>query len=309
MAIKRASRGESIDGVIVVDKPTGMTSNDVVQRVKKITHATKVGHTGSLDRLATGVLPLCLGQATKFSQYLLNSDKRYEVELELGRQTDTGDASGQVIAEHPVDQISDAQIESVLAQFRGELRQIPPMYSAIKKNGKPLHKLARKGIEIEREPRDIKVYANELIGRPSNDVLQLAVFCSKGTYIRTLVSDIGNTLGCGAHVANLRRTAVGAYELAEAVSIEAIRDAVEAGFLERLLKSVASTVSHWPTLNLNNIAAYYIRQGQQVSVDQNLTQQWVVLNETPSDSSTKTRFIGIGEVLDNGCVAPRRLVV
>ena len=196
--------------MLVLDKPPGMSSNDAVQKVKRLFAAQKVGHTGSLDPLATGVLPLCFGEGTKFSQFLLSSDKRYRAEIILGVATDTGDSDGQVIAEADASGVTQTDVETALEQFRGEISQVPSMYSALKHNGQPLYKLARQGIEVEREARTVTVYSNELTDfAPQRITLEL--HCSKGTYVRTLAEDLGQRLGCGAHVSGVRRTSTGPY--------------------------------------------------------------------------------------------------
>ena len=206
--LARRSRGRDVSGVIVLDKPQGMSSSDAVQRVKRLFAARKVGHTGSLDPLATGVLPLCLGDATKFSQYLLNSDKRYVAHVRLGISTNSGDADGEILEEREVTGIDRARLESALDAFRGEIEQVPSMFSAVKHHGKPLYKLARLGIEIEREARPVTVYSNEIVAFEGTGVT-LEIHCSKGTYVRTIAHDLGEALGCGAHVDGLRRTQAG----------------------------------------------------------------------------------------------------
>ena len=213
--VKRIRR--KVDGVLILDKPRGMSSNAALQKVRWLLNAEKAGHTGSLDPLATGVLPLCFGEATKFSQYLLDADKGYETVMQLGVTTTTGDAEGEVVEQRPVE-VGEAQLLEALEGFRGAISQIPPMYSALKRDGQPLYKLARAGEVVEREARSVTIARLELAAF-EGDRPRLQVACSKGTYIRTLVEDIGQVLGCGAHVAELRRTQVGPFSLAQAVSM------------------------------------------------------------------------------------------
>ena len=202
-------RGRDINGVLLLDKPQGMSSNDALQKVKRIYNANRAGHTGALDPLATGMLPICLGEATKFSQYLLDSDKRYRVIARLGQRTDTSDADGQIVEERPVT-FSAEQLAAALDTFRGDIEQIPSMYSALKYQGKKLYEYARQGIEVPREARPITVYELLFIRHEGNE-LELEIHCSKGTYIRTIIDDLGEKLGCGAHVIYLRRLAVSKY--------------------------------------------------------------------------------------------------
>ncbi len=305
MGRHRTKKGRDVDGVLVVDKPAGMSSNDAVQRAKWMFKARKVGHTGSLDPLATGVLPLCFGEATKFSQYLLTSDKKYWTRIKLGVRTDSGDADGQVIETLPVVDITAERIESVLAQFRGEIDQIPSMFSAVKHQGQPLYKLARQGIEVERESRRVTIHSNELT-RLSGDEFELEIHCSKGTYVRTIAEDIGHALGCGAHVIALRRRLAGPYDESDLVTFAELEEKFEAGglaALDALLLPTASAVRDWPTVKLSEATAYYVRQGQPVIVAHAPPHGWVRLMEGGQEE-----FIGVGEILDDGRVAPRRLV-
>ena len=208
-----------IDGVIILDKPKGITSNRALQRVKRIFNAKKAGHTGSLDPIATGILPICFGKSTKLSNLLLNADKSYIVTARLGIRTDTMDADGKIIASDVVPELSLQDIENYLMQFVGDIEQIPPMYSALKYHGKPLYKLARQGIEVELKPRLVKIYSIKLIAF-SNEQVHFEVSCSKGTYIRTLVDDLGLKIGCGAHVVDLRRVSLGPYVITDAVTFD-----------------------------------------------------------------------------------------
>lgn len=304
--MSKRRRGRDVSGVLVLDKPPGLSSNQVVQKAKRLFNARKVGHTGALDPLATGVLPLCFGEATKFSQYLLESDKKYWACLQLGIATDSGDADGQVIAERPIENIDTAKIEDALRFFRGEFDQVPSMFSAIKHKGQPLYKLARQGIEIEREARRVTVFSNELVAFTGSR-LELEIHCTKGTYIRTIAEELGEMLGCGAHVAELRRRSAGPFDEADMIRFETLEIALGDGSLDQFLKPISSTVQAMPEVRLTDSTAFYLRQGQPVIVPHAPTSGWVRLAEVVDDKST--RFIGVGEILDDGRVAPRRLVV
>ena len=208
--------------MLVVDKPAGISSNDAVQQAKRLFGAQKVGHTGSLDPLATGVLPLCFGEATKFSQFLLDADKKYWARIRLGVTTETGDADGEVISEADASGVTAAQVVEALKTFVGEIEQIPSMYSALKHQGQPLYKLARQGIEVERAPRKVTIYSAEMLNITGSEI-ELLVHCSKGTYIRSLAEDLGAALGCGGHVSGLRRLAAGPYQEEQTVSFEQLK--------------------------------------------------------------------------------------
>ena len=301
----RRRRGRHVNGVVVLDKPVGMSSNDAVQRVKRLFNARKVGHTGSLDPLATGVLPLCLGEATKFSQYLLTSDKTYVATLRLGVSTDSGDVDGKVIEERDVGEIPRDRLEAALDGFRGDIEQVPSMFSAVKHQGQPLYKLARQGIEIEREARPVTIYRNEIVDF-EGDRLTIEVHCSKGTYVRTIAHDLGEVLGCGAHVVALRRTMAGPYIEADLVTLDQVTRMAEDGRLDELLRPVATAVGQWPPVELAGAPAFYLKQGQPVLVPHAPTEGWVRLYEQENDNG---RFIGVGEILTDGRVAPRRLIV
>ncbi|MCF7201773.1 tRNA pseudouridine(55) synthase TruB [Pseudomonas oligotrophica] len=299
--VKRIRR--SVSGIILLDKPRGFTSNAALQKVRWLLNAEKAGHTGSLDPLATGVLPLCFGEATKFSQYLLDADKAYETVMQLGVTTSTADAEGEVLERRPV-AVTAEQIEAALPQFRGAIQQVPPMHSALKRDGQPLYKLARAGEVVEREPRSVTITRLELL-ELAGDRARLAVSCSKGTYIRTLVEDLGRVLGCGAHVAELRRTQAGPFELAETVSLEMLEKAHAEGgneALDRFLKPADYGLQDWPLVSFSEHSAYYWLHGQPVRAP-----------EAPNAGMVRVqdhngRFIGIGEVADDGRIAPRRLI-
>ncbi|MEM9621074.1 MAG: tRNA pseudouridine(55) synthase TruB [Pseudomonadota bacterium] len=302
----RRRKGRRVNGIIVLDKPLGISSNDAVQQAKRLFGAQKVGHTGSLDPLATGVLPLCFGEATKFSQYLLTSDKRYWTRIKLGVATDTGDADGEVIQQADAGHICAADVEAILPEFRGDIEQVPSMYSALKHNGQPLYKLARQGIEVEREPRCISIFSNELL-RMDGDELELELHCSKGTYIRTIAEELGQRLGVGAHVIGLRRLSAGPFNEDDMVTLDFLASERDKGSLDKFLRPIASAVGQWPEVLLTDATAFYLRQGQPVQVPHAPTSGWVRLSE--DSNGEDKQFLGVGEVLDDGRVAPRRLVV
>lgn len=294
----------SVNGILLLDKPLGLTSNDALTKSKKLYNSKKAGHTGSLDPLATGMLPICYGEATKFSQFLLEADKKYVVEAKLGIKTSTGDAEGEVIVTRDVPPNLCHKIEKVLDSFRGEIQQIPSMYSALKFQGKPLYAYARQGIEIERASRT--VYIRELkILNFDNDTLEMAVSCSKGTYIRTLVEDIGEILGCGAYVSALRRTSVDPYAQKKMHSLDELEQLFQTEgqeALDELLLPIHSALSVWPEVTLSESLSFYIKQGQPVIVPKAPTAGLVQLVSSQND------FLGVGEILDDGRVAPRRLL-
>ncbi len=303
MGRKRA-RGRRIDGILLLDKPVGITSNAALQQVKRLYRARKAGHTGSLDPQASGLLPICLGEATKLSGFLLDADKRYEGTCRLGVRTTTADAEGEVVETRPVPPLSEARVREVLARFTGEIQQVPPMHSAVKVNGQPLYKLAHQGLEVERKPRTVTIYELELT-RLAGDELDIRMRCSKGTYVRTLAEEIGEVLGCGAHLAALRRTAVGPFDVADAIPLAELERLAEAGGLEALdarLLPMEAALADWPAVTLTANSAYYLRQGQPVLVPQAPTSGWVRL------FGEDQGFLGVGQVLDDGRIAPRRLV-
>ncbi|MBC8519242.1 MAG: tRNA pseudouridine(55) synthase TruB [Gammaproteobacteria bacterium] len=303
---RRNRKGRNVSGILLLDKPAGITSNGALQRVKHLFFAKKAGHTGSLDPIATGILPICLGEATKFSGFLLNADKSYVAECQLGVVTRSGDSEGEVVSERPVEGVSEEIIKNALEQFRGDIEQIPPMHSAIKVNGQPLYKLAHQGIEIEREPRQVTIYALDFIGLDADkERMTISVHCSKGTYIRTLVEDIGEIIGCGAHVAELRRTTLGPYKEDDLLTIEELEEIREAdgnrGLDSRLL-SLDSAVEDYDKVQLDRDSSYYIRQGQPIQVSGAPEDGWVRIYDDVE------KFVGVGEIIDDGRVAPRRLV-
>ena len=299
--VKRIRR--AVSGILILDKPRGFSSNAALQKVRWLLNAEKAGHTGSLDPLATGVLPLCFGEATKFSQYLLDAEKGYDTVMHLGVTTTTGDAEGEILERREVE-LAREQLEALLPRFRGEIRQVPPMYSALKRDGQPLYKLARAGEVVEREARSVTIDRLELT-RFEPPFADLSVGCSKGTYIRSLVEDIGQALGCGAHVAELRRTQAGPFRLEQAVSLDELIAAHEQGgaeALDRFLLPADSGLEHWPVVQLSAHSAYYWLHGQPVRVPE-LPKFGMLRVRDEHD-----RFIGIGEVDDEGRLAPRRLI-
>ena len=294
-----------MNGIMVLDKPSGMSSNEAVQKAKRLFAARKVGHTGSLDPLATGLLPLCFGDATRFSRYLLESDKKYTARVVLGVSTDSGDADGKVVRERPVGRVTRTMVDKALDAYRGEIQQVPSMFSAVKHQGQPLYKLARQGIQVERKARTVTVYSC-VMGDFAGDELDLDIHCSKGTYVRTIVHDLGESLGCGAHVKALRRTMAGPFASAGEIGESNDRERLDAR-----LQPVSSAVREWPQVTLTGDAAYYLRQGQPVIVPHAPTAGWVRLAEAASPEMSEgdaARFLGVGEVLDDGRVAPRRLI-
>lgn len=293
-----------VNGILLLDKPAEMTSNGALQRVKRLFYAKKAGHTGSLDPIATGMLPICFGEATKFSQFLLESDKSYRVTGQLGVQTNTGDREGEVIAACQVVDMTVERIEQVMTKFLGEQDQIPPMFSAIKYQGKPLYELARKGIEIERKSRRVTIFSLRL-DKLKNDQFTFHVHCSKGTYIRTLVEDIGRALGCGAHVIRLHRTTVTPYDETHMVTLpalEAIAASAGSEGLSACLLPVETAVQVFPIVKLSTSAAFYMRMGQPVRANFPINSLFVRL------VSEDLRFLGMGEVLPDGRVKPHRLL-
>ncbi|MFJ5470246.1 tRNA pseudouridine(55) synthase TruB [Pectobacterium carotovorum] len=304
-------RGRDIHGVLLLDKPQGVSSNDVLQKVKRIFNANRAGHTGALDPLATGMLPICLGEATKFSQYLLDSDKRYRVIARLGQRTDTSDADGNVIEERAIG-FSATDLEQALEGFRGTTQQVPSMYSALKYQGRKLYEYARQGLTVPREAREITVYELQFI-RWEGDELELEIHCSKGTYIRTIIDDLGEKLGCGAHVIYLRRLQVATYPTERMVTLEQLAALAEQAqtqelplsqSLDPLLMPMESPVIDFPEVNLTPIVAGYLKLGQAVQAANVPLNGMVRITE-----GDEHKFIGMGEIDSDGRVAPRRLVV
>ncbi|MXN87843.1 tRNA pseudouridine(55) synthase TruB [Pasteurella canis] len=301
---KPRKRGRDIDGVFLLDKPQGISSNDIMQKVKHIFQANKAGHTGALDPLATGMLPICFGEATKFSQFLLDADKRYQVTAKLGERTDTSDAEGQVVQVRPVN-ITETDILTALPHFRGNLLQVPTMFSALKHEGKPLYEYARAGITVEREARPITIFELTFIGYQA-PYLTLEVHCSKGTYIRTLIDDLGEYLGCGAHVTVLRRTAVADYPIEAMIDfnhLKILSEQQDLVLLDQYLLPVDSAVSKLSVLILTEQQSKAISFGQRVKFDnvQQIYGQVRLFTE-------QKQFLGVALVDENNVIHPQRLI-
>ena len=291
-----------LDGVLIVDKPIGISSNHALQQVKRMYQARKAGHCGSLDPLATGVLPICLGQATKFSGYLLGADKVYVAVCQLGQTTTTADAEGEIIATRPVN-VTHSQVVETLQAFSGDISQIPPMHSALKFQGKRLYQLAREGKTVERAPRKVKIHSIDLIST-GDDRIEIRVHCSKGTYIRTLAEDIGAKLGCGAYLAQLHRSAVAPFSDREAVSLDHLGSLAEQSIasIDDLLLPVSTALSQFLELSLSQNDDRDICQGKSLQLQ----------SETAAGLyrlvSVDGRFIGLGEVLSDGSLTAKRLM-
>ena len=290
-----------VDGVLLLDKPVGLSSNDALIKAKRVLNAKKAGHTGTLDPFATGLLPLCFGEATKFAQDLLEADKTYETVVHLGQSTDTGDTEGDVIATREVN-VTQAQIEAVLARFRGPINQVPPMYSALKRDGKPLYEYARAGITLEREARPVTIHELEFIAYEA-PFLTLSVTCSKGTYIRVLGEDIGDALGCGGHLNALRRTRVGALTMAGSVTLDELN--AHAAPLS-LLAPVDALLSSFPQLDLTAETARRFLQGQRIALGKEAL-------AIPAETGRVRvyhdgRLLGTGTLQEYGVLAPERLI-
>jgi len=300
---RRRRHGRPVNGVLLLDKPIGLTSNQALQAVKGKYRAAKAGHTGSLDPLASGMLPICFGEATKLSAYLLNADKVYWTRCRLGVRTATGDADGQTLEVREVPSLDSSTVELALEGFRGEIEQIPPMFSALKHQGRRLYELAREGIEVDRPARRILISELRLESL-SREQLELRIHCSKGTYVRSLVDDIGERLGCGAHVEALRRLRVGPYGeegMVTMAQVQALVDRDEKD-LDSVLLPMDTALGEWPAVRLSTDSAFYVRQGQPVQVPQAPTAGMVRLYEKGDV------FLGVGEIIDDGRVAPRRIL-
>jgi tRNA pseudouridine55 synthase len=303
----QASRNRSreyrdIDGIVLLDKPLGLSSNQALQQVRKLFNARKAGHCGSLDPLATGVLPICLGEATKFSSYLLGANKCYRASCRLGQTTTSGDAEGEIIETATV-QVEVAQIEQLLPQFVGEIEQIPPMYSALKHQGKRLYQLAREGKQVERAPRKITIHQLTLLGF-DGQTLDIDVSCSKGTYIRTLGEDIGRELGCGAHLSALHRSSVDAFDDSEAFSMTQLEDLQAQGMaqLDALLLPVSAALTQFPEIILNASDTRDIRQGRRIVLAASAESGLRRL------CSSEAVFLGLGELAASGELSAKRLM-
>lgn len=297
MQVKRIKR--DISGVILLDKPLGFSSNQALQKVKHLLQAAKAGHTGSLDPLASGLLPLCFGEATKFSHFLLDADKSYRALVKLGSTTTTGDAEGEVLTTSTVE-VTAQQLDEVLKNLTGDIKQTPPMYSALKHQGKALYEYARQGVEIERASRDVTIYRIDLHSFEDNQ-LDITVACSKGTYIRTLAEDIGAALGCGAHLAALRRLSAGHFELEDAITLEAF-EALSISDRDACLLPVDATIDTLPSVVIDADGEFYLLRGQSIwKANFHMNGNFRIYNE-------KGIFLGLGEQGSDGKINPKRLL-
>ena len=299
----RRIKPRAVDGILLLDKPCGLTSNAALQRVKRLFRADKAGHTGSLDPLATGLLPICMGQATKLSAHLLDADKTYRARVQLGSKTTTGDADGRIV-ESRASSITRAQLESLIPQFLGSIRQVPPMYSALKRDGEKLYKLARECIEIEREPREVVIHRLSLLSFDAQSEAQSFEFevqCSKGTYVRTLAEDWAAAAGELAHLTALRRTGLGRFDASTMIDLQALEDCGDEAAREHLhLQPLLSVLPHWPRLSVDASAARELRAGTPITVDAVLAAGWIcVLDESG-------RLTWLAEHDGAGTLSPRR---
>lgn len=303
----RRRRGRDLDGVLLLDKPKGLSSNQALSRARWLFQASKAGHTGTLDPMATGLLPVCFGEATKFSSYALEADKRYVARVQLGTTTDTGDAEGQVLQTRPFTGITEADVLAAIAQFHGEIDQTPPMYSALKHNGTPLYELARQGIEIKRAPRRINLYHMRLVEWNADaGWFDLDVTCSKGTYIRTLGMDIGEVLGCGAHLTALRRLNTGHFDAEGMYSLEqleALGDERDAHLLP-----MDSLIQHLPRVDITAELAAKLALGQRIPVNDCVHMEASVAQMEPLRVYSDDRLLGLVTLTEEGLLAPKRLI-
>lgn len=297
MQFKRVKR--KINGILLLDKPIGYSSNQALQKIKWLFQAAKAGHTGTLDPLATGLLPICLGEATKFAQHVTDAEKTYIANVRFGIKTTTGDAEGEVISTKPVN-VSQHQLEQACQQFVGKINQVPPMYSALKHEGKALYEYARAGVEIERKSREVTINQITVNTFDSPDAV-ITVSCSKGTYIRTLAEDIGAALGCDAHLTGLRRTETAGYVIEDAITIEAL-EAMSVEMRDATLLPVDSAINVLPKIIINADAAHYFKQGQAVWESGEIPEGELRIYEESG------LFIGVGKRLDDGKITPKRLV-
>lgn len=288
-----------MNGVLLLDKPSGISSNQALQQTKRLFQAAKAGHTGNLDPLATGLLPVCFGEATKFSSFLLDAEKTYCAIIKLGVTTTTGDAEGEVLSASEVG-VTVEKVRDVLKDLTGEISQMPPMYSALKYQGKPLYEYARAGIVIERKTRNISIYSIELQDF-RQDELEIVVHCSKGTYIRTLAEDIGAALGCGAHLVFLRRLTTGHFNLDHARTLEQL-EAMSMDERDNCLLEVDASISDLPKVTLDEISTFYLMQGQKV------WKPGVIPAGLFRLYGSQNKFLGVGELADDGKISPKRLV-
>lgn len=300
--MRKRKDSRPVNGILLLDKPEGLSSNTALQSVRRLYRAESAGHTGTLDPLATGLLPVCLGEATKFGGSLLESDKSYLATVKLGERTDTGDAAGQVLERKEVG-VDRTSLEAVLERFRGAIEQVPPMYSAIKQEGQPLYKLARQGRIVERKSRTVQVHRLGLIDF-APPFFSMDVTCSKGTYIRTLAEDVGKALGCGAHITALRRTAVGAFGIADSRSLESLEKISESE-RDSILMPVDALVASWPKAELPAATAARFRHGEAVQLPWTCTGDEACKTAVYDESGV---FMGLGSVDSSGLLKPQRLL-
>ena len=303
MSRRNRRRGRDVDGILLLDKPAGVSSNGALQQVKRFYNANKAGHTGSLDVPATGLLPICLGAATRISAWLLNADKTYLARCKLGLVTTTGDAAGEIVERRAVPRITETDLRRTLSQFTGEIEQTPPMYSALKHNGRRLYEFAYQGIEVGRKPRPITVHSLDLLEFAA-DEFELRAHCSKGTYIRVLAQDIGRALGSGAHVLRLRRIAAGLFSEAQMITLEALAHRSSQGMaaLDDLLLPMDRALADYPAVRLSRGLSRALFQGRAVPAP-----------GLPGAGTARLyddlgRFIGLGVVNGDGRLAPGRLI-
>jgi len=309
--VKTPRRRKKINGIFILSKPSGMSSNQALQRVKRAFDAEKAGHTGSLDPMATGVLPICFGEATKFSQYLLNADKSYRATFSLGIKTDTGDSDGKIVSIEDTNSVDFGKLQNATEKFLGQIRQVPPMYSAIKRQGKPLYKLARQGIKVDREPRIVHIYKYQierLIKKPIPE-LDVDIRCSKGTYIRALAEELGSILGCGAHVSRLDRYSVGPFDEGDAISLgylEKIEKTGKRELLESLLCPVDAGIMNYPKVNLDAAQMSDLTNGQSVLLSQCfITGQEADIVRVFDENQN---FMGVAQITGDNSIKPKRLI-
>jgi len=296
---KRKPSGDPVDGILLLDKPEGITSNDALQQARKLLGAQKAGHTGSLDPIATGLLPLCFGATTRWSGYFLGSDKRYRATIRLGETTETGDSEGEVVSTSKVS-VTEDELQEALQRFRGTYLQVPPMYSAIKVDGQPLYKLARQGKNVEREAREVTVKALDLVAFDGRDV-EITLQSSSGFYVRALATDLGETLGTGGHVIALRRLGVASLAVEDSLTLKELAELPDYPDRRARLGRVADALGHLPAIELSTDAAFYLCRGQNVRAT-NLPKEGNVRLY-----SSSTGFLGVGVVAEQGTVAPERL--
>lgn len=306
----RRRKGRPVNGIVLLDKPLEISSNQALQQVKRLYFAQKAGHTGALDPLATGMLPICLGEGTKFSQFLLDTDKTYIVTAKLGVRTTTSDADGDVVSEKAVD-VSEQQLMAALDKFRGKSQQVPSMYSALKYQGQPLYKYAREGIEVPREAREIEVFRLDLL-RFEGDEVDLELHVSKGTYIRTIVDDLGELLGCGAHVSMLRRVSVGSYPRDKMLTLDELEallqkakseEKLPSTYLDEVLLPMETALEGMPKVEVDTASVMYLRNGNPVQVS------GAPLAGVVQVFCEQGEFLGVGQINDDGLVAPKRIIV